>query len=295
MKKNDGANVAKSLVAGKKTYVMGILNVTPDSFSDGGIYFDRNRAIEHGLKLVEDGADIIDVGGIATSKYFSKNERVVDEHEELERVIPVIEGLSDEGIVNISIDTTRAFVAKSALHAGANIINDQSACLVDPCMVDVAKVASAIILMHNSGGNTSGVEEGEGVIYHDIVEDLLNFFEERINTLVAGGVAREKIIIDPGIGFGKGLKDSLTIIKNMHRFSVLDVMTLIGLSRKSFIGKMTGKDVPMDRDYASRAAEAVAIFCGAQIIRTHDVCMTVEMVNVLDQCIRHNVSGVEML
>jgi dihydropteroate synthase len=274
----------RTLISGAKTLVMGVINVTPDSFSDGGHFLDLIKASEHGLTLIADGADIIDIGGLATSSYLSA--RPVDEEEELRRVIPVIEKLASSGITNISIDTMRARVAEYALSAGAAWINDQSAGLFDEKMPSAMAKAQGVVIMHDGGGKTSGVHAGEQIIYEDVINQIYSFFSERIKVLEKASVDPGRIIVDPGIGFGKGLSDSLTIINNVHSFKGLASMTLLGLSRKSFIGKMTGIKIPGDRDFATLGAHAAAIFSGVNILRTHNVRATVEMASVLDGCLR---------
>lgn len=273
----------RKLIVGERTLVMGVINVTPDSFSDGGKYYDAQCGIEHGIKLIEEGADIIDVGGVATSPHLAADQ-TVSADEECSRVIPVIKGLVAQGIYNISIDTLRASVASAALDAGASWVNDQSAGLNDREMAKVMARAEGVVLMHNSGGH-SGVDAGEKLVFDDVMAMLLEFFLCRIKDLGEQGVSAEKIIVDPGVGFGKGLIDSLTIINNMHRLRELNAVTLIGLSRKSFLYKLTGIEKPSDRDFATLGANAAAMMSGAHIIRTHNVRATVDMARVLDRCL----------
>lgn len=270
----------KTLSKGEKTFIMGVLNVTPDSFSDGGDFLHHETAIEHGRKLYEEGADIIDIGGVSTAPHAP----AVSLQEELDRVIPVIENLKLLGISNISIDTKRAPVAELALSAGASWVNDQSAGLFDENMPHAMKKADAVVIMHDGGGLSSGVDAGEAVGYQDLLSEIADFFAGRIKELACAGVSPDKIILDPGIGFGKGEKDSLSIINNMHRFS--GAMNLIGVSRKSVIGKITGLKDPKNRDYASLGAHAAAVFSGANIIRTHRVLETKQMMQVLDRCLK---------
>lgn len=267
----------KNLVFGERTFIMGVVNVTPNSFSDGGDFYVKDQAVIHAQRLYEEGADIIDVGGVSTAP----NASLVSENEEIDRVIPVIESLVSRGINNISVDTKRAKVADLALSAGASWINDQSAGLFDNEMPLVMARADAVVIMHDGGG--TGVDAGEDVTYEDLLSDIDAFFLKRIESLKAFGVAKHKIIVDPGIGFGKGVKHSLDIINNMHRFLKPN---LIGLSRKSFIGKILSIPVAKDRDFASLGAHAAAIFSGANIVRTHRVKETVQMAQMLDQCIK---------
>lgn len=267
----------------QKIYVMGVVNVTPDSFSDGGRYCTVTEAVDHAQRCLDEGADILDIGGLATSPQLNPLNYATEE-EELCRVVPVIEALSMRGIRNLCVDTPRARVARAALDAGASWINDQTAALSDPAMASVMTDADAVVLMHKSGVHT-GVDAGSAIVYVDVIDDLLAFFRARIEAVCAAGVARERIVVDPGIGFGKGLQDSLTIINNMHRFNELGVAHVIGISRKSFLYPMTGIKNPGDRDFATLGAHAAAILSGARIIRTHNVRATVEMAKVFGQCL----------
>lgn len=255
----------------KKTLIMGIVNVTPDSFSDGGLYFDSKQAVEHGLKLLKDGADILDIGPESTSYYTDPNKKPVSAHEQIKRAIPVIKELAQAKAL-ISIDTSNAEVAKAALDNGARWINDEKAALGDPFMPMIMKKAEKVILMHGFGLGF-GVYEGEQSKYHSVIDELVQFFEQRIASLSLAGVDKTKIIIDPGFGFGKGLNDSLTILDSIDAFKSLGLAILAGPSRKSFIGKLTGIERPLERDFASLAANVMAVMKGASIIRTHQVKM----------------------
>ncbi len=266
-----------------RLHVMGVVNVTPDSFSDGGIFYAQDQAIEQALKLLNEGADIIDIGGVATSPHIDVT-TVVPVAEEKRRVLPVIEELVKRGIRNISIDTSRAEVALEALALGAAWINDQSAGLRDARMPSVMCKAEGVVLMHNEGG-PSGVDAGERVVYHNIIDHLLAFFRVRIAALTAAGVKPERIIVDPGVGFGKGLTDSLAIINSMHRFDEVCANHLIGVSRKSFLYPISGIKDPKERDFASLGAQAAAILSGARMIRTHNVRAAVEMARTFAQCL----------
>lgn len=266
-------------VAGRKTYIMGILNVTKESFSDGGKYFDSHDAVAHGLRMMHDGADIIDLGGVSTAP----NVRMISEQEELDRVLPVVEKLVDAGVCALSIDTMRSSVAEHALALGASWINDQSAGCFDKKMPAIMARADAVVLMHNGGGASSGVAAGEQVRYHDVVAEVKDFFQARIGQLANAGVAFEKIIIDPGFGFGKGLKDTCTLIAGLAPLREIGAMILIGVSRKSAIGKLAEIENPADRDCASLAAAAQAVRTGAHIVRTHNVKKSVEFFRVWDR------------
>lgn len=267
-----------SLVLGKKTCVMGVLNATPDSFSDGGRYFNHDKAIEQGLSIARDGADIIDIGGESTRPYA----QLVPEEEELSRVIPVIEALKKEIDTPISIDTCKAGVAAAALKAGASIINDISALRFDSRMAPVAAEAGVpVILMHMQG--TPGNMQ-DNPFYNDLIPEIIDFLKSAIDSAVKAGVKREMIIIDPGIGFGKNFNHNLEIIRNLARFTELDLPILFGPSRKAFIGRILGKE-PAERDAGTMAAVSAGVINGAHIMRVHNVKMAVDTVKVIDEII----------
>jgi dihydropteroate synthase len=246
------------------TRVMGILNATPDSFSDGGELNNRDAVIHQIEKMIDAGVDIFDVGGESTRPFAES----VPEQEELDRVIPVIERIRQISDLPISIDTTKSKVASNALSAGANMVNDISALRYDPEMVDVVKnYDGPVIIMHMQG--TPG-DMQVAPRYDDVVGEIEAFFLERINWLTANGIDRKRIIIDPGIGFGKTVRHNLTILKNISRFRKLGCPVLIGHSRKSFIGKILDLEV----DQRDCATAMVSLFCaneGADIIRVHDI------------------------
>ncbi|MBN2059729.1 MAG: dihydropteroate synthase [Deltaproteobacteria bacterium] len=268
-----------TLRLGTRTYVSGILNVTPDSFADGGLYFDTGKAIKHALEMESYGADIIDVGGESTRPYAEQ----VTEKEELDRVIPVIRGLSRELKVPISIDTYRAEVARQAIEAGASMINDISALSFDPEMVSVAAEAEVpIVLMHIKGTPRNMQVDP---VYHDLIPDITKFLINAVDRGVKGGIREDMIIIDPGIGFGKTFDHNLEIIKNLDRFSVLDKPILFGSSRKTFIGHILGNQ-PHERDIGTMATLSVALLNGAHIVRVHDVRMAIDTVKVIDAIIK---------
>ena len=241
---------------------MGIVNVTPDSFSDGGRYLDPRAAVEHALSLVEEGADIIDVGGESTRP---GSESVVED-EELGRVMPVIEGIRLQSGVPISIDTTKSQVARRAIGAGVNMINDTSAGRFDPAMLDLAAGEDVpICLMHMKGTpRTMQIDPS----YDDLMGEIGSFLQEAIKRAQALGVG--KVIIDPGIGFGKTAQDNVVILRRLDELAHLGVPVLVGPSRKSFIGKMLDLDVDK-RLEATLATLAVAVKGGASILRVHDV------------------------
>ncbi len=256
--------------------VMGVLNVTPDSFSDGGKYLMWDAAEARVREMIGEGADIIDIGGESTRP----GSEAVSLEEELERVVPIIKAIRQFSDIPISIDTTKAEVARQAISAGADIINDVSALRSDVQMIEVVRQSGApIILMHMLGSPKTMQANPH---YDDCVKEVVLFLSERIEYCESHGIARDKIIIDPGVGFGKRLKDNLAIMQNLGEFKRLGYPVLIGTSRKSFIGMITGKkDEPEKRIGGSVASALLAIMKGADIIRVHDVAATVEAVKVL--------------
>ena len=246
--------------------LMGILNVTPDSFSDGGLYVDQRLAIEHGLNLAAQGADIIDVGGESTRP----GSRPVEADEELRRVLPVVRELAGRAGLAVSIDTMKAAVARRALEAGACMVNDVSA-LKDPDMAAVVADAGVpVVLMHMSA--LPG-EMQQHTAYDDIVADIRRFLEARIAAAVASGIAPHNIVIDPGIGFGKSLDEgNFTLLARLREFTSLGHPILIGASRKAFIGKIVD-DNTHALDAGTAAAVTAAVLGGAHIIRAHNVAM----------------------
>ena len=249
----------------KRTLVMGIVNVTPDSFSDGGKYFVPITAIDFAFKLIDEGADIIDIGGESTRPGADK----VSCSEELARVIPVIEGIrSNNNKILISIDTTKSVVAKEAVEAGANIINDVSGLSFDNQMPEtIAQLKAPVIIMHMKG-NPSDMQENPK--YKDVINEIITYFKEKINIAINSGIEREMIILDPGIGFGKTVEHNFKILSELNRFNNLELPLLIGPSRKSFIGLTL--DLPLeDRLDGTAATVAVGVNNGARIVRVHDV------------------------
>jgi dihydropteroate synthase len=265
-----------SLDFSKKTYIMGILNVTPDSFSDGGLFFDKSAAIAQALRMAEDGADIIDIGGESTRP----GSEPVTVEEELGRTIPVIEAIAKEVTIPISIDTYKAAVAKRALDAGASMVNDISGLRFDP---DMPKVASAykipVVIMHIKG---KPKDMQKNLRYEALIPEVLDYLREGIRFALEAGIAEDMIIIDPGIGFGKTLEQNLSIIHNLHEFTLFEKPVLIGTSRKAFIGKIHGDNSPGERLEGTAAAVAISIMNGANIIRVHDVKEMVRVAKVTD-------------
>ena len=254
----------KEFTLGPKTWIMGVLNVTPDSFSDGGQYSDKNKAIERGLGLIEEGSDIIDIGGESTRP----GSEPIPAEEETRRVIPVIKALREKTETLISVDTTKSKVAQAALDAGADIINDISSLRFDPRMAPLAAERDVpVILMHMKGmPKTMQVDP----YYEDVLREVKSFLEERINEAQAAGIKRERIIIDPGIGFGKRLEDNLALINKLHILGELDRPILIGTSRKSFIGNILDLP-PQERLEGTIASSIMSMAHGAHILRVHDV------------------------
>jgi len=261
--------------------IMGILNITPDSFYDGGRYFNKDEAIRRGIQLVEDGADIIDIGGESTRP----GSEPVEETEELKRVIPVIEGLARHIDVPISIDTYKSRVARKAAEAGAEIINDISGMTFDPDMAKVVRESGLpVVIMHIKG---TPKDMQKNPYYDDVLQELMNYFDERINYALNNGIDGNKIIIDPGIGFGKRFEDNIQLIRNINSFKVFGKPILVGLSRKSFIGKILDLP-PEERLEGSITASLYAIFKGANIVRTHDVKEMKRCIKVFNELNRVN-------
>jgi dihydropteroate synthase len=280
---------AGALQLGKRTLIMGVVNVTPDSFSDGGLSFDRDRAVEHALKLLEDGADIIDVGGESTrpgAKVLSTEiGPAISEKEELERVIPVIAGVKQKHPqAVVSVDTYKASVARRAVAAGAEIVNDVSGFLWDQQMAKtLAAVRCGAVLMHTRGRP----QEWRALPpLSDMVTLVKRELRERTEAAVLAGMKRERMVVDPGFGFGKNHAENYPLLKRFEEFHQLRFPVLVGVSRKSFIGHAlarNGTDAPVsDRLFGTLAAETVAILKGAHILRTHDVRACADAVRIAD-------------
>ena len=265
----------RTLTLGKRTLLMGVLNVTPDSFSDGGFFFDKERAIAHGLRMVEEGADILDIGGESTRP----GSKPLELEEELRRVIPVIESLVKEVEVAISIDTYKSTVAQRAIEAGAEIINDISGLHFDPTLAQVAvKENVPIILMHIRGTPET---MQKNVHYESLFSEILQYLKDSIQKAESAGLDPHQIIIDPGIGFGKTVEDNLLIIKNLYEFRILGKPILLGTSRKNFIGKILNAEAG-DRLEGTLSSIAIGVLNGANIIRSHDVLQTKKAIAVAD-------------
>jgi dihydropteroate synthase len=259
---------------GQRPLIMGIVNVTPDSFSDGGQFFDSKMAIAHALHLVDEGADIIDIGGESTRPGAHK----VKADEELSRVMPVIEALSSKSDIPISIDTNKSEVAAKALKAGATIVNDISALAFDEKIAKVAAECGAyLILMHIRG---TPADMQSDTKYNDIIGEIRSYLAAASDKALSSGIAKDKIIIDPGIGFGKSVDGNFTILKNLHRFLDLGYPLMVGVSRKSFIGKELKIE---ERLEGSLAAACYAVLNGADIVRVHDVAQTKRAVTMIEK------------
>lgn len=247
-----------------RAWLMGIVNVTPDSFYDGGAFRDPERAVEYGLQLAEDGADIIDVGGESTRP----GSDPVTAEEESRRVVPVVAGLRAKTKTLISVDTMKPDVAAAALDAGADIINDISSFRLDPRILDLAaRKEAGFILMHMQGTPKTMQAHPH---YDDVIGEIRSFLSQKIEVARAYGLRREHLIIDPGIGFGKRLEDNLALLNGLEAFFELDRPILVGVSRKSFIGKILNAP-PEDRLEGTIAASVVSLVRGAHILRVHDV------------------------
>jgi dihydropteroate synthase len=253
---------------------MGIVNVTPDSFSDGGRYFDPSKAVIHALEMVAQGADILDIGGESTRPGAAE----VSVQAELDRVIPVLEALNKEVDVPISIDTSKPMVMQEALNHGAGLLNDVRALQEDGALEIVAESDVPVCLMHMQGEPRSMQENPR---YDDVVTDIADFFKARMRACVQAGIAQERILLDPGFGFGKTLEHNISLLANLGQFHKLGRPLLVGLSRKRMIGSLLG-DVPVDqRVTGSVAAAVIAAMKGAAIIRVHDVRPTVEALKIV--------------
>ena len=261
----------------RKTLVMGIVNVTPDSFSDGGKFFSPEVAIRHASKLIIQGADIIDIGGESTRP----GAKAVSESEELKRVIPVIEKIrTDNPKILISIDTTKASVAKYAVEAGADIINDVSGLSFDNNMTGIVESLNVPIVIMHMKGNPQNMQLNPK--YKDIVNEILDFFKIKIKIAIQSGINRSMIILDPGIGFGKTVDHNFELLSRLNEFNVLELPIMIGPSRKSFIG-ITLDLPPEDRVEGTAAAVSAGVMNGASIVRVHDVKSMKRVVKIIEK------------
>lgn len=268
---------------GKRTRIMGVVNVTPDSFSDGGKFFDPDTAVAQGERMAEEGADIIDIGGESTRPFSDP----VSFEEEARRVLPVIERLAARVSIPISIDTTKSRIAERAMDAGAGIINDISALRVDPEIGEVAaRYGAPLILMHMKG---TPKDMQVSPVYEDLIGEITAFFEDAAGRAEAAGVSMSQIILDPGIGFGKTFAHNLQVLHQLDAFASLGLPLLVGSSRKAFIRNLLKKDGQKDLDPGSplvekgtQATVAAAILKGAHIVRVHNVADTLATVKIID-------------
>lgn len=258
--------------------IMGIVNVTPDSFSDGGVHADAATAVAHGLALAAEGAAILDVGGESTRP----GAEPVAEIEEIRRIVPVIASLRAKTDVRISIDTRKSAVMREAVSAGADIINDVSALMHDPLALETAgDLGVPVVLMHAQGDPRT---MQKNPVYDDVVLDVFDFLEARVDAALRAGIPRDHLIVDPGIGFGKTVADNLALMSGLSVLHGLGVPVLVGASRKRFIGTLTGVEVASQRVHGSVGAALAAVAQGAQIVRVHDVVATKAALSVFAAC-----------
>ena len=253
--------------------VMGIVNVTPDSFSDGGAHADLEAAVAHGLRLAAEGADVLDVGGESTRPGAGE----VPLEEELRRVVPVVERLARETALPISVDTSKPDVMRAAVAAGAGMVNDVYALRREGALDAAAELGVPVVLMHMLGEPRSMQHDPR---YDDVVGDVHRFLAERIFVAEMAGIAKKRIVVDPGFGFGKTTRHNLQLLAQLERFTELGVPVLAGLSRKRMIGELTGREAPAERIHGSVAAHLIAAQRGARLLRVHDVAATVDALRV---------------
>jgi dihydropteroate synthase len=268
----------RTLVLGDRTVVMGVINVTPDSFSDGGALFDPQLAIDAGMRMVGDGADVLDVGGESTRP----GAEPLPAAEELRRVLPVIDRLARDAGVPISIDTYKAGVAEAALEAGASVVNDISGLRYEPALAGVvARRGGAIVLMHTRGRSKDMYRQA---VYHDVVAEVLDELRESIAYATGAGIPRECILIDPGLGFAKEPAHSFEVLARLHEFADLGRPVVAGSSRKGFLARPIGRDLAAaDRDWATAASVTAAVLDGAHVVRVHAVREMTHAVRVADE------------
>ena len=259
--------------------IMGVVNVTPDSFSDGGLLPDASHAIAHALRLIEEGADLLDIGGESTRP----GALPVSANDELQRVLPVLEGLRNVPIP-VSVDTQKPVVMRAAIAAGASMINDINAMQADGAWEVVAESDVALCLMHKQGSPLTMQRDPQ---YHHAVREVRDFLAARVDAAQQHGIARERLIIDPGFGFGKRLEHNLALLRHLDQLATLGIPILAGLSRKSMLGKITGRDVGQ-RVYASIAAAILAAQNGASILRVHDVAATKDAFQIINALEKSN-------
>jgi len=260
--------------------IMGVLNVTPDSFSDGGQFFEYDRALKQAEQMINDGAAIIDIGGESSRPGAQK----VSTEEEIDRIMPIIEKVKDEFAVIVSVDTYKERVARTAvLEAGADMVNDISALRFSENMAEtIAKLEVPVVLMHIKG-TPENMQKSPS--YQDLIPELKQYFHTRIDYALSKGIKKEKIIIDPGIGFGKRVEDNIEIIKRLEEFKEFELPILMGLSRKSFLGIISDEPISGEREAETICANIIAVLNGASIIRVHNVKNTVKSIKVLKKLV----------
>ncbi|WP_256107455.1 dihydropteroate synthase [Streptomyces sp. ODS05-4] len=274
-----GRGAPRGLPEWDRCAVMGVVNVTPDSFSDGGRWFDTTAAVKHGLELVAQGADLVDVGGESTRPGASR----VDEDEELRRVLPVVRGLAAEGVV-VSVDTMRASVARQAVEAGAKLVNDVSGGAADPGMIPAVAAAEVPFVVMHWRGHSDGMNSL--AVYDDVVREVASELRRRMDAVVSGGIAPERVVIDPGLGFAKTAEHDLALLGHLAELRALGRPLLVAASRKRFLGRVLARDggatVPpaRERDAATAAVSAIAAHEGAWAVRVHEVRATADAVRV---------------
>lgn len=273
-----------SLDFSQKTYILGILNITPDSFSEGGLHFDKSKAVDHALRMADEGADIIDIGGESTRP----GSDPVTAEEEIGRIIPVIAVLAKKVNIPLSVDTYKAEVARRALGAGASIVNDISGMRFDPEMPEVVSEHKVPIVLMHIKGNPKVMQANP--TYEALIPEIIDYLRVSIRLAVTVGIPEDRIIIDPGIGFGKTFGHNLEIINNLQEFTALEKPVLIGPSRKAFLGKILGGAPASERREATAAAVAISIMKGANMIRVHDVKEMVKVAKVADAIKREKVA-----
>jgi dihydropteroate synthase len=262
------------LELGERTLVMGILNITPDSFADGGLRFDAARAVDDGLRMIEDGADILDVGGESTRP----GAEPLPADEELRRVLPVIEKLADHARVPLSVDTYKEDVAREAVARGASIVNDISSLQYEERLAQgIAETGAALVLMHNRGRSRDMYREAH---YDDVAAEIAQELSDAMSRAVAAGVRREAIVLDPGIGFSKRSEHSIAVLSGLPRLTAMGYPVLIGVSRKRFIGELTGIREAAQRVHGTTGANVMALAGGARIFRVHDVAAARQALDV---------------
>ena len=266
----------REIVLGERTLIMGVLNVTPDSFSDGNLYLDRQKAVERGLQMADEGADMIDIGGESTRP----GSQSVATRREIARVVPVVESLAGKLSIPISVDTTKSTVARKTLAAGAEIINDISALSDDNKMTSVVREASAALILMHRRGKPENMQTGN-LVYDDLMGEIIAYLRKALQKAVTAGIGRNQMVADPGIGFGKTYEDNCKIINKLEELKVLGLPVLAGTSRKAFIGKITGGE-PVQRMEGTAATVAAAIMNGCHIVRVHDVAAMKKVVAMTD-------------